>query len=838
MIGRIISHYEILEHLGEGGMGVVYKARDTKLDRDVALKFLPSPLSTDETEKQRFLNEAKAASALDHNNICSIYSIEETDDGSLFIVMAYYDGMSLKEKIEQGPLPLKAVTNYAIQIATGLQKAHEKGIVHRDLKPANIFITNDDQVKIIDFGLAKAAQRTLLTKSGTTLGTVPYMSPEQAQGSKVDHRTDVWALGVVMYEMLTGQRPFQSEYETALVYSILNEEPAPVTGLRSGIPMKLEQIVNKCLEKDAAERYQQVNETLVDLRKIERELSAGIQSVVTKTSDTSRSSGNKTKQLIYGIPLVLVFILAMYLFLPYRSEPVAAGLDRSIAVLPFANLSPGAEDEFFADGITEDIISTLSKISDVRVISRRSSMLYKDSDLPLRTIADELNVSTILEGSIRRFGDALRITVQLIDAQGDYTLWAEQYDRQLDDIFAIQSEVARNVADILQARLTSDEIERIDNPPTDNIAAYEIFLKGREMWDFNPDILREVAELYRTAIRMDPDFALAHAHLALTYSFLSAFGVENARTEGFESAQRALEIDSTLAPAHWVLGQLLMNEGRFSESRRSLQRAIALEPPWGLNDLSVLEYRSGRFDESLHLARLALERDPASANNYHHVGLPLIALGNDEVTERFLMAGLTKEPLTGGPKPYHRIPLRLADFELQRGNDEAALKWVRDALELRPQNSEVLRNYGNLLIYTRSAEADSVVEALYDRRLAFPENYAYILINRGEHERADSLLSEELERLNRMIEDGHESPAIYAVVAAIHSLTGDYNSALEWLEIAYEKGYRFPYIIERNPLFDGIRNQPRYKQLIEKMHDDITRMRERADFSGLTGESV
>jgi eukaryotic-like serine/threonine-protein kinase len=833
VIGKTISHYEILEKLGEGGMGIVYKAHDTKLNRTVALKFLPSHIGTDETEKRRFINEARAASTLDHSNICTIYSIEETEDGQIFIVMAYYEGMSLKEKIEQGPLPLKDVVNYAIQIASGLQKAHEKGIVHRDLKPANIFITNDDQIKIIDFGLARVAERTLLTKSGTTLGTVPYMSPEQAQGHKVDHRTDIWSLGVVMYEMITGQRPFKSEYETALVYSILNEDPEPVTGLRSGVPMALENIIMKCLEKVPQHRYQQIGESIVDLRKVERELDSGIQSDRPGTSVPARSTGKRLKPIKYGVPVALVLLLALYVF--FVDTPAVAELDGSIAVLPFENLSPEPEDEFFADGITEDIISTLSKIAELRVISRRSSMLYKGSDLPLRTIADELNVATILEGSVRRFGDALRISVQLIDVQTDNTLWAEHYDRQLVDIFAIQSEVAQSVADILRARLTPDEVERIENPPTNNLAAYEIFLKGREMWDFNREVLEDVAELYRTAIRMDPDFALAYAYLALTYSFLSVFGVENARTQGFETAQRALEIDSTLAPAHWIMGQLLMNEGRFSESRRSLQRAIALEPPWGLNDLSVLEYRIGRFDESLHLARLALERDPASANNYHHVGLPLIALGNDEVSERFLMVGLTKEPLTGGPKPYHRIPLRLAEFELLRGNDEAALKWVRDALELRPDNSEVLRSYGNLLIYTRSEEADSEVEVLYNRRLAHPEGYAYILINRGENERADSILSQELEHLNRMFEGGHENPVIPAVIAGMHSLRGDSDTALEWLEIAYEGGYRFPRLIERNPIFDGIRGQPRYRRLLERMHDDIERMKARADFSGLPG---
>ncbi len=283
MIGLMISHYKILEKLGEGGMGVIYKARDTKLDRTVALKFLPSHVGSDQTEKKRFINEAQSASILDHSNICTIYSIEETDDANLFIVMAYYEGMSLKEKIEQSPLPLKDVVNYAIQVASGLQKAHEKGIVLRDLKPANIFVTKDEQIKIIDFGLAKAAERSMLTKSGTTLGTIPYMSPEQAQGSKVDHRTDIWSLGAVMYEMITGQRPFKSEYESALVYSIINEDPEPVTGLRSDIPMDLEKIINKCLEKDLSDRYQHTNEIIVDLRKVGREITSGMRSGVSKT---------------------------------------------------------------------------------------------------------------------------------------------------------------------------------------------------------------------------------------------------------------------------------------------------------------------------------------------------------------------------------------------------------------------------------------------------------------------------------------------------------------------------------------------------------------------------
>jgi serine/threonine protein kinase/tetratricopeptide (TPR) repeat protein len=845
MIGKTISHYEILEKLGEGGMGVVYKAHDTKLDRTVALKFLPSHVGADENEKKRFINEAKAASALDHSNICNIHSVEETDDGTVFIVMAYYEGMSLKEKIEQGPFALKDVVNYSIQIASGLQKAHEKGIIHRDLKPANIFITNDDQIKIIDFGLARVAERTLLTKSGTTLGTVPYMSPEQAQGGKVDYRTDIWSLGVVMYEMVTGQRPFKSDYETALVYSIINEDPEPVTGARSGVPMDLERIVRKCLEKEPNDRYQYTDEMIVDLRKVANELSSGVRTKAQGGTDTMMKSGpagriyrKRMMPLVYGVPLAFVVLLGIYLFI--SGEPAVAELDRSIAVLPFENMSPDPADEFFADGITEDIINSLSKIADIRVISRHTSMRYKGTDKSLGIIGEELNVATILHGGIRRAGDDLRISVQLIEVKTDNAIWAETYDRMLVDVFVVQSEVAQNVAEALKAQLTPDEFERIDRPPTDNLAAYELYLMGRERWDFNREAQEEAAELYRMAVRLDPGFALAYAHLAHTYGFLSS------RESAFEAAHRALEIDSTQAVAHWALGQLLRGTGRISEARRSFRQAIAFDPNfvWPMNDLTSMETNVGRLDEAYHWARKALEREPDDANTFAHSVDPLLALEVDEITDRFLTIGLDKEPLFEGPKPYHRISIRFATLEVLRGNYEKALQWIRDAMELHPDNDELPRSYASVLIFARPEHADSVVEYSFrispDRGASilpatYRTLYAWVLMRRGEYARADSLLEQVLERSAGLLEDGAEAPTVAAHIAAIHSLRGNVDDAIEWLERAYDLGYLQPRIIERAPLFDNVREHQEYRRLIDRMRSDIARMRARIDFSGLPG---
>jgi serine/threonine protein kinase/tetratricopeptide (TPR) repeat protein len=848
MIGTMISHYKILDKIGEGGMGIVYKAHDTKLDRTVALKFLPSHLGTDENEKKRFINEAKAASALDHNNICSIYSIEETDDGNVFIVMAYYEGMSLREKIEQGPLPLKHVINYALQISSGLQKAHEKGIVHRDLKPANIFITKDDQIKIIDFGLARVTDRTLLTKSGTTLGTVPYMSPEQAQGAKVDHRTDIWSLGVVIFEMITGQRPFKSDYETALMYSIINEAPEPVTGLRSGVPIAIENIILKCLEKDHQNRYQRVDELIVDIRRMEREISSGSRRIESETGkeikDISRGVGvpvRKIPAVVYVLPVLLFAAVAGYLF--YPKSTIIAEIERSIAVLPFENLSPDPDDRIFSDGITEDIISSLSKISDMRVISRYTSMRYKDSDKPLGTIGDELNVSALLLGSIRRSGDVFRISVQLIDVQTDFTLWSEHYDRRIEDLFAMQSEVAQMVAAALQSRLTSVEIERIETLPTDNPAAYELFRMARHRFnDLSRETLDAVTELYHMAIELDPEFALAHAELSFAYRWLRNLGDTAADERAWNFAHRALELDSTLAFGHFVHANNLASRGHYSEARTAHLRTLQYDPneSFSMMNLSVLEYNLGRIDESLYWARRGLERSPDQAISYHHVGLPLTALGNDDITERFLRIGLEKETVIGpygefGPKPLPRIPIRLADLSLLRGNDEEAVRWVREALELRPDNEELLRAYGSILLFTRSMEADSVVEMLYHRGYVSASNYALLLMNRGETEKAMPLLTDALQTDMRRYEEGHEDPRIPLGIAGVYALMGDENEALDWLEQAYHMGYRMYRVLERNPQFDNIRNHTGYRRLVERMKADIARMRTRADFSGLPG---
>jgi len=455
MIGKTISHYRILETLGEGGMGIVYKAEDMKLKRLVALKFLPLSIIAREKEKTRFVHEAQATAALDHPNICTIYEIDEAD-GQLFIAMAYIEGQNLKEKIEAGPLKLDEALGIAMQVAEGLQAAHEKQIIHRDIKPANIIITPKGQAKIMDFGLAKLAGRTVITKEGTTLGTVAYMSPEQARGEEVDQCTDIWSFGVVLYEIITGQHPFKGMYDQAVMYSIINEEPEPITGLRTGVPMELERIANKALAKKINLRYQNVEDLLVDLRALQLRpkpsaVSASSRRAVSQPPIKAKAPERKQPWLYAGVAAFVILLVAAALFFWPKTQ--SKKKFTSIAVLPFTDMSPQKDQEYFCDGMTEEILTKLSKLRELKVIARTSVMRYKATDKSIKEIGAELNVATVLEGSIRKEDNNIRVTTQLIKVDDESHLWAHSYDKKLASVFALQDEVSQAIAEALQIQI-------------------------------------------------------------------------------------------------------------------------------------------------------------------------------------------------------------------------------------------------------------------------------------------------------------------------------------------------------------------------------------------------
>jgi non-specific serine/threonine protein kinase len=507
MIGKIVSHYKILARLGGGGMGVVYKARDTKLNRSVALKFLPPTFAADSEMKKRFYQEAQIVSALQHNNICAIHEINETDDGQIYIVMDCYEGVTLKEKVKAERVNIKKAIDYTIQIAQGLQKAHERGIVHRDIKPANIIITNDDDVKILDFGLAKFWNQKEITKTGQTPGTIAYMSPEQIWGNKIDCRTDIWSLGILLFEMLTREIPFEGNIDQALMYSISKEKPKSLTDLNNKVPESLEQIVFKTLEKDPEKRYQNTGELLNDLQSWKNLIiDVGIKTKMFSKIRAYRYAGSA---------LILLIILSLfYLFKPdftnYEYRKV-------IAVFPFENLSFAKEYEYYSAAITEDIRQELCKISSLRILSRESIDEYKKLTFNISGVGEENDAGTILKGSAKRTEGRVTMAVHLHDTRTNEVLWEKNYNKMITNIFDIRSDIIDNIALALDIELTLNEKKRLAHKPTVNMIAYDYYLRGGEyLYHGN---LHKAIDSYKRAFSLDPSYVQAYISLTHLYNY-------------------------------------------------------------------------------------------------------------------------------------------------------------------------------------------------------------------------------------------------------------------------------------------------------------------------------
>ena len=612
MIGKTFSHYKILEEIGTGGMGIIYKAEDTKLNRIVALKFLHSHLMASEEEKSRFVHEAKAAAALSYSNICTVYEIDEHDKQT-FIAMEYIEGQSLNDKITDRPLKLEEALDIAIQVAIGLQKAHDKLIIHRDIKPANILLSNDGVVKIVDFGLAKLSGQTKLTKDGSTLGTVAYMSPEQTRGEEVDSRTDIWSLGIVLYEMITGQLPFKGDYEQAIVYSILNEEPEPLTGLRIGVPMELERIVNKSLAKNPDERYQHVDELLVDCQRIVKDIELKVPSKPTEVVEKlKRRKLFKKVSIPVGIAMLLVLTFFIIKSLNYTSVP-------SIVVPPFKNLSADEEQEYFCNGIAVQITHALTHVGTERLIIKNPMSAFSFKDKDIQEIGKELNVDYVLDGSVSKEGDQLRIWTHLIKVTNSNQLWSNQYDRNMEDIFDIQDDISMAIVDSLKVKLLGEEKAAILKRYTENVEAYELYLNGtHSLRLLTTEGIENASKYFTQSLQIDSTFALAHFGLGLIYISYAQFGnvpPKKVYPVAKDHIKKALEIDPTLGKAHGGLGIILMQyDWDWKAAEQELKLALQLNPN---SDIIHLYYSwflsfTGRHEEAIDVIRRAQELDPRS----------------------------------------------------------------------------------------------------------------------------------------------------------------------------------------------------------------------------------
>jgi TolB-like protein/Flp pilus assembly protein TadD/predicted Ser/Thr protein kinase len=900
MIGKTISHYKILEKLGEGGMGVVYKAEDTKLRRTVALKFLAPQTLGGEEDRARFIHEAQAAASLSHPNICTVHEIDEAE-GQSFISMEYVEGSSLKDKVGTGPLKLDEAVDLAIQIAEGLQEAHEKGIVHRDVKPANVMVTAKGQAKIMDFGLAKSARGVAVTQTGTTLGTIAYMSPEQTRGEAVDGRTDIWSLGAILYEMVTGLRPFKGDYEPAVVYSIQSEEPEPPTSIRTGVPMELERVINRCLEKKAGERYQTAADLASDLRRAQRRMAGpGVESPVLsdragegRTARTdlvgagepprspSTTPPRRPRTWLVVIAVLVLGAIALIVFRPYFATPRKEGPEEAgggpsaerkmLVVLPFENLGP-PERTYFADGITEEITSRLASVKALGVISRTTATQYDRAGKTLTEIGRDLGVDYVLEGTVRwdgtvAGGSRVRVTPQLIRASDDTHLWSDVYERKLEDIFSVQSDIAEKVVSQLGITLLEPERGAIRETPTDNLEAYNAYLRGMEH-AASLDWLREdidlAEQMFERALELDPKFALAAAELSINHSrmYWAGYDPSDARlAKARAAAERALEIQPALPEGHLAMGYYYY-WGHLQYENALREFAIAGE---GLpNDARIIEAiayvkrRQGHFEEAANLLKKVLELSPRDANVASSIGDTYQTLRKYAQAEKYFERSVSIAPDQAMAYAY-----KAANMWLWKGDLRAA----RDALEKMPVIDEVVsflawheqelleRDYDGALERVSKWHGDTKELVFFYLPPPLPAARIYDFMGKPELARAmyDSsrALSEELlesgfddhsvhvclglayaglGRKEDAVREGRKAVELLSIsmdaaggtypifsLAETYVMVGDYDEAIDELEhlLSIPSQVSVP-LLRLEPRWDPLRDQPRFQRLLER----------------------
>ncbi len=824
--GTKLGRYEIGAQLGAGGMGEVYLAVDTELDRTVAVKILPAALAADQQRLQRFIQEAKAASALNHPHILTIYEIGTTGT-SRFIATEFIDGDTLRQRINAG-MKLVDILEISIQIGSALAAAHAVGIIHRDLKPENVMIRRDGFAKLLDFGLAKLSQPVasitdteaptkamVNTAAGSVMGTANYMSPEQAKGINVDTRTDLWSLGTVLYEMITGHVPFAGETPTETISLILQREPAPLARYTNDAPAELERIVTKALTKDREKRYQTAKDLLIDLSNLKRKLevdaeiertvppeirtlrstsSGKVAATATGSAQTAQQSAGPSassaeyivssiKQHKRGAVVILAALVIAVAGIAYlyfaRTDRTAID---SIAVLPLVNTAADPNAEWLSDGITESIINNLSQLPNLTVIARSSVFRYKGRDVDPQAAARELKVRTALTGRVVQRGDNLSISVELVDASNNRQIWGQQYNRKMSDLLAMQSEISREISEELRLRLTGEERKRVTKQYTANAEAYQLYLKGRYHWNKRTrEELKRGVEYFNQAVEKDPNYALAYAGIADCYG-VPAIGLSppEAMPKAKDAAMKALSIDDTLAEAHTSLANVLVRyDWDWSAAEREFKRAIELNPNYPTAHYWYALYLAGmgRQEEARREAQRAQELDPLSLVTNWHVGII---------------------------------------FSYARQHDRV-IEQLRKTLELDPNfagaHDDLGWTYAMMGRYEEAAAELQTAIKLSGEATHFMADLAIVYALSGKRGEAQKIIDQLLGLAKQRYVAPYRMAQIYVAL-------GDRNRAFEWLEKGYrERSFGESVMdLKASPFWDPIRSDPRYVDLLRRLN--------------------